>query len=112
MVENQNKLEAAFLAGRTDASAERTGAVPSGTEELLRMILSEGDCMALARLSKVLFHAPGTASALRVTAPVATLPLVIGNGDQGAPTGEERDRDAGHSPANGRCSSEWRSLRG
>ncbi len=56
MVENLSKLEAAFLAGRMDAAAEQKGALPEGIEELLRMVLSESDCAALARLSKVLFH--------------------------------------------------------
>ncbi len=80
MVESQNKLEAAFLAGRADAIAERTGAVAEGTEDLLCMVLSERDCMALARLSRVLFHAPGPGPAPRVTGPGATLPVLIGNG--------------------------------
>ncbi len=87
MVENQRKLEAAFLAGRADAIAELKGVVPEGSEELFRMVLSESDCMALARLSNVLFHAPGTTSAPRSTTQlVATLPVVIGdrgsNGDR------------------------------
>ncbi len=56
MVENLSKLEAAFLAGRMDATAEQKGSPPEGVEELLRMVLSESDCAALARLSKVLFH--------------------------------------------------------
>ncbi len=56
MVENINKMEAAFLAGRLDALAERRKAVPEGVEELLRMVLSESDCSALARHSKALFH--------------------------------------------------------
>ncbi len=56
MVENLNKLEAAFLAGRMDGGAERGEAVPDGVEALLRMVLSESDCTAMARLSKVLFH--------------------------------------------------------
>ncbi len=80
MVENHSKLEAAFLAGRADATAERTGSVPEGTEELLRMVLSDGDCTALARLSRVLFHAAGMGSTIRVTAPVAALPLLVANG--------------------------------
>ena len=60
MVENMNKLEAAFLAGRLDAAAEKNcnGGPPEAAEELIRMILSESDCAALARLSKVLFHRP------------------------------------------------------
>ena len=78
MVENQSKLEAAFLAGRVDAGAERMGMVPEGVEELLRMVLSDGDCMSLARLSKVLFHTTGSGRAVRVTAPMVTLPLAIG----------------------------------
>ncbi len=78
MVESQSKLEAAFLAGRVDAGAERMGMVPEGVEELLRMVLSEGDCMSLARLSKVLFHTAGSERAVRVPAPIATLPLAIG----------------------------------
>ena len=90
MVENQNKLEAAFLAGRADATSERTGTVPEGMEELLRMVLSEGDCMALARLSKLLFHAPSPEGALRVTTPVAALPLVIGNGGSNGDHGRGR----------------------
>ena len=80
MVENQSKLEAAFLAGRTDAAAERGGVVPEGVEELLRMVLSEGDCMALARLSKVLFRAAGSRGPVRVTATGVTLPIAIGGG--------------------------------
>ncbi len=75
MVESQSKLEAAFLAGRADATAERTGALPEGTEQLLRMVL---------------FHASGTASALRVTPPVTTLPLVIGNGGSNGDHGRGR----------------------
>ncbi len=90
MVENHSKLEAAFLAGRADATAERTGAVPEGTEELLRMVLSDADCAALARLSKVLFRAAGTRGVPRVAAPVATLPLVIGNGGSNGDHGRER----------------------
>ncbi len=80
MVENHSKLEAAFLAGRADAIAERTGTVPEGMEDLLRMVLSDGDCIALAHLSKVLFHAASAGSPLRVTTPVAALPLIVGNG--------------------------------
>ncbi len=81
MVESQRKLEAAFHAGRADATAERTGVVPEGLEGLLRMVLSESDCLALAHLSTVLFHAaPGRAGAVKVTTPIAPLPLVIGNG--------------------------------
>jgi hypothetical protein len=80
MVESHSKLDAAFLAGRADATAERMGVVPEGTEELLRMVLSDGDCTALARLSKVLFHAAGAGNGIRVTAPVAALPLLVGNG--------------------------------
>jgi hypothetical protein len=87
MVESQSKLEAAFLAGRMDAGAERIGMVPEGVEELLRMVLSEGDCMSLARLSKVLFHTAGSGRPVRVTAPVVALPLSTGgvgsNGDHG-----------------------------
>ncbi len=90
MVENHSKLEAAFLAGRTDATAERTGIVPEGTEELLRMVLSDGDCAALTRLSKVLFRPVGAGGALRVAAPVATLPLVIGNGGSNGGHGRGR----------------------
>ncbi len=91
MVENQSKLEAAFLAGRADAAAERGGAVPEGTEELLRIVLSEGDCLALAQLSKVLFHSPGTTNALRVTPPAATHPLAVG-GNGGSNGGRGRER--------------------
>ncbi len=87
MVENHNKLEAAFLAGRMDATAERVGVVPEGVEELLRMVLSEGDCMALARLSKVLFHAAGSRGLVRVTAPVVTLPIAIGGGGSSGDNG-------------------------
>ncbi len=90
MVENHSKLEAAFLAGRADATAERTGVVPEGTEELLRMVLSDGDCMALARLSRVLFHAAGTGGAIRVAAPVAALPLLVGNGGSNGDHGRGR----------------------
>ncbi len=90
MVESQSKLEAAFLAGRADATAERTGALPEGTEQLLRMVLSESDCMALASLSKVLFHGPGAASPLRGIPPVTTLPLVIGNGGSNGDHGRGR----------------------
>ncbi len=82
MVENQRKLEAAFLAGRADAIAERTGAVPEGAEELFRMVLSESDCITLARLSNVLFHAPSPTSAPRSTTQLAaTLPIAIGSGN-------------------------------
>jgi len=56
MVENMNKLEAAFLAGRLDGLAERGEALPDAVEALLRMVLSDSDCTALARFSKVLFH--------------------------------------------------------
>jgi len=56
MVENMNKLEAAFLAGRADALAEKNGGPQEGIEDLLRMVLSESDCTSLARLSKILFH--------------------------------------------------------
>jgi hypothetical protein len=90
MVENSNKLEAAFLAGRMDAKAERTGVVPDGMEELLRMVLSEGDCLVLARLSKVLFRATDAGRAMRVPAAVVALPLVVGNG------GSNGDNGAGH----------------
>ena len=88
MVENHNKLEAAFLAGRMDATAERRGVVAEGGEELLRMVLSEADCAALARLSKVLFRTIGLARPARLATPVVSLPLVVGdggsNGDHGS----------------------------
>jgi hypothetical protein len=87
MVENQSKLEAAFLAGRMDATAERGGVVPEGAEELLRMVLSEGDCMALARLSRVLFRAAGSRGPARVSAPGVTLPIAIGGGGSGGDHG-------------------------
>ncbi len=79
MVENMNKLEAAFLAGRMDAVAERRKAVPEGVEELLRMVLSESDCTALARLSKVLFHRNADHN-LRLVSPVTLLPVGGRNG--------------------------------
>ena len=56
MVEHINKLEAAFLAGRMDAMAAQGQPIPEGLQELLRMVLSESDCAALSRLSKVLFQ--------------------------------------------------------
>ncbi len=90
MVENQNKLEAAFLAGRADATAERTGGVPEGLEDLLRMVLSEGDCMALARLSKVLFHAPAPEGPRQAMPPTPALALVPSNG--GSNGGYDRGR--------------------
>jgi hypothetical protein len=90
MVENHSKLEAAFLAGRADATAERSGVVPEGMEDLIHMVLSDGDCMALARLSKVLFHAASPGSTLRVTAPVAALPLIVGNGGSNGDHGRGR----------------------
>jgi hypothetical protein len=90
MVENHSKLEAAFLAGRADATAERTGVVAEGMEDLLRMVLSDGDCMALAHLSKVLFHSATPGSTLRVTAPVAALPLIVGNGGSNGDHGRGR----------------------
>jgi hypothetical protein len=79
MVENANKLEAAFLAGRMDAIAERQKATPEGVEELLRMVLSESDCTSLARLSKVLFHCDADAN-LRLVSPVTLLPVGSRNG--------------------------------
>ncbi len=79
MVENQNKLDAAFLAGRADATAERTGSAPEGTEALLRMVLSESDCLGLARVSRVLFHAPALASPRPVPTPTPVLALLGGN---------------------------------
>jgi len=88
MVENSRKLEAAFLAGRMDAKAERQGEVDDGLEELFRMVLSEGDCLALARFSKVLFRTPSAGRAMRVQTPVVAFPLVVtdggSNGDNGA----------------------------
>ncbi len=72
MVENLNKLEAAFLAGRIDAEAEERQIVPECVDHLLRMVLSESDCAALARLSKVLFHSRADQS-LRLV-PSAVLP--------------------------------------
>ena len=72
MVENMNKLEAAFLAGRMDGGAERGEAVPEGVEELLRMVLSESDCTALARLSRVLFHRRADRG-VRLVSPVTLL---------------------------------------
>ena len=79
MVENANKLEAAFLAGRVDALAERRKALPEGVEELLRMVLSESDCTALARLSKVLFR-QRMEGGLRLISPVSLLPIGSRNG--------------------------------
>ena len=73
MVENLNKLEAAFLAGRIDATAERKGEVPEGVEDLLRMILSDGDRSTLGRLSKMLFRAAAESRPVRL--PIATGPL-------------------------------------
>jgi len=79
MVENANKLEAAFLAGRMDAIAERRKATPEGVEELLRMVLSESDCTSLARLSKVLFRR-GTETNLRLVQPITLVPVGGRNG--------------------------------
>jgi hypothetical protein len=79
MVENINKLEAAFLAGRMDAMAEQRQPIPEGLEELLQMVLSESDCVALTRLSKVLFHRNAEAG-LRVLSPVRLLPVGSRNG--------------------------------
>ena len=79
MVENINKLEAAFLAGRMDAMAEQRQAIPEGLEELLHMVLSDSDCGALARLSKVLFHRPA-ATGLRLISSVKLLPVGSRNG--------------------------------
>ncbi len=71
MVENLNKLDAAFIAGRLDAMAEEGEGLPEGVEHLLRMVLSESDCAALARLGKVLFqqHAAG----LRLLSPASLI---------------------------------------
>ncbi len=71
MVEDLNKLEAAFIAGCLDAMAEGREHVPEHLEHLLRMVLSESDCAALARLSKVLFqqHAAG----LRLLSPASLI---------------------------------------
>ncbi len=81
MVENLNKPEAAFLAGRLDALAEEGEGLPDGVEPLLRMVLSESDCVALARLSKVLFrqHAEG----LRLLSPTALLGRTRNGGTNG-----------------------------
>ncbi len=79
MVENANKLEAAFLAGRLDAIAERQKATPEGVEELLRMVLSESDCTSLARLSKVLFRS-GAEANLRLVPQVTLMPVGGRNG--------------------------------
>jgi hypothetical protein len=87
MVENSRKLEAAFLAGRMDAKAERQGEVDDGLEELFRMVLSEGDCLALARFSKVLFRAPNAGRAMRAQTPVLTFPLVVTDGGSNGENG-------------------------
>ncbi len=79
MVEHINKLEAAFLAGRMDAMAEQRQALPEGLEELLHMVLSDSDCVALTRLSKVLFHRTAEAG-LRLISSVKLLPVGSHNG--------------------------------
>ncbi len=70
MVENMNKLEAAFVAGRMDGLAERGEALPDALEALLRMVLSDSDCTALARFSKVLFHQAADRSLRLIAAPM------------------------------------------
>ncbi len=79
MVENLNKLEAAFLAGSMDAQAEERQTVPECIEHLLRMVLSDSDCTALARLSKVLFHSRADQS-LRFVPSAAAPPSGARNG--------------------------------
>ncbi len=81
MVENMNKLEAAFIAGRLDAMAARGEDVPENVEHLLRMVLSDSDCAALARLSKVLFqqHAAG----LRLISPTSLIGSTRNGGTNG-----------------------------
>ncbi len=85
MVENLNKLEAAFLAGRIDATAERKGEVPEGVEDLLRMILSDGDRSSLARLSKMLFRGMIESRSPRIPVPTTPLPslAVLEGGSNG-----------------------------
>ncbi|HTX53115.1 MAG TPA: hypothetical protein VMD08_06880 [Candidatus Baltobacteraceae bacterium] len=79
MVENINKLEAAFLAGRMDAMAEQRQTLPEGLEDLLHMVLSDSDCGALTRLSKVLFHRTAAAG-VRLMSSVKLLPVGSHNG--------------------------------
>lgn len=74
MVENVNKLQAAFLAGRMDAMTEQRRSIPEGVEELLRMVLSESDCASLTRLRTALFHRREEVG-LRLLSPVTLLPV-------------------------------------
>jgi hypothetical protein len=79
MIEHVNKLEAAFLAGRMDAMAERRENIPEGVEELLRMVLSESDLASLSRLSKGLFRRSAEVG-LRLVPSLKLLPVGSHNG--------------------------------